>query len=280
MPCSLVLPILVPGQVNGKIVSSFADTTPRRAAPALGTFERYLTVWVALCIVAGIALGRLVPGPFQALGRADGRRGQHPGRRADLADDRADAAQGRFRRAAPRRRAMARHRGDGRHQLAGQAVQHGAARLAVHRLAVPAVAARRPDRQLHRRAHPAGRGALHGDGVRVVEPDRWRAELHAEPGRAERHDHGVRVRADRRVAARPVVDHGAVGDAVSLGRALHRRAGDRRATVAPRAAREGRRGGAGGDAAPAPAGVARRAAGDARAAVRVSGRGDRAPAAW
>ena len=25
------------------------------------TFERYLTVWVALCIVAGIALGHLIP---------------------------------------------------------------------------------------------------------------------------------------------------------------------------------------------------------------------------
>ncbi|MFZ2006653.1 MAG: ACR3 family arsenite efflux transporter [Stellaceae bacterium] len=35
----------------------------------MGAFERYLTLWVALCIIAGIALGRLVPGPFQALGR-------------------------------------------------------------------------------------------------------------------------------------------------------------------------------------------------------------------
>jgi ACR3 family arsenite transporter len=35
----------------------------------LGTFERYLTVRVALCIIAGILLGRLAPGPFQALGR-------------------------------------------------------------------------------------------------------------------------------------------------------------------------------------------------------------------
>src|SRR5271156_6095961 len=43
--------------------------TRRRAAPALGIFERYLTVWVALCIIAGIVLGRLLPGPFQALGR-------------------------------------------------------------------------------------------------------------------------------------------------------------------------------------------------------------------
>ena len=45
------------------------DTTFRRAAPALGTFERYLTAWVALCIIAGIVLGQLLPEPFQALGR-------------------------------------------------------------------------------------------------------------------------------------------------------------------------------------------------------------------
>src|SRR6266567_596471 len=50
-------------------MTSFTDTGRRRAAPALGTFERYLTLWVALCIVAGIMLGRLMPAPFQALGR-------------------------------------------------------------------------------------------------------------------------------------------------------------------------------------------------------------------
>src|SRR5260370_41871515 len=50
-------------------MTSFTDTARRRAAPALGTFERYLTLWVALCIIAGIMLGRLLPGPFQALGQ-------------------------------------------------------------------------------------------------------------------------------------------------------------------------------------------------------------------
>ena len=50
-------------------MSTVADAAPRRARPALGLFERYLTLWVALCIVAGIVLGRLLPEPFQALGR-------------------------------------------------------------------------------------------------------------------------------------------------------------------------------------------------------------------
>src|SRR6202171_6554477 len=50
-------------------MTSVTETSRRRPAPALGTFERYLTVWVAFCIIAGIVLGRLLPEPFQALGR-------------------------------------------------------------------------------------------------------------------------------------------------------------------------------------------------------------------
>jgi ACR3 family arsenite transporter len=34
----------------------------------MNTFERYLTIWVALCIVAGVALGSIMPGPFHLLG--------------------------------------------------------------------------------------------------------------------------------------------------------------------------------------------------------------------
>ncbi|MCW2390701.1 ACR3 family arsenite efflux pump ArsB [Sphingobium sp. B1D7B] len=32
----------------------------------MGTFERYLSLWVALCIVSGILLGKAVPGVFAA----------------------------------------------------------------------------------------------------------------------------------------------------------------------------------------------------------------------
>jgi ACR3 family arsenite transporter len=34
----------------------------------MSVFERYLSLWVGLCIVAGIALGRWLPGPVQAIG--------------------------------------------------------------------------------------------------------------------------------------------------------------------------------------------------------------------
>jgi len=37
----------------------------------MSVFERYLTVWVGLCIVAGIGLGQLLPGVFQAIGRME-----------------------------------------------------------------------------------------------------------------------------------------------------------------------------------------------------------------
>jgi arsenite transporter len=39
-------------------------------APSISLFERYLTLWVALCIVAGIVLGREAPRVFHALGAA------------------------------------------------------------------------------------------------------------------------------------------------------------------------------------------------------------------
>ena len=37
----------------------------------MSTFERYLTLWVAACIVVGIALGHFFPGVFQTIGRAE-----------------------------------------------------------------------------------------------------------------------------------------------------------------------------------------------------------------
>ncbi len=50
-------------------MSEAAVVSPGKA-PSMGTFERYLTLWVALCIIAGVALGQAVPGAFHALGAA------------------------------------------------------------------------------------------------------------------------------------------------------------------------------------------------------------------
>jgi ACR3 family arsenite transporter len=50
------------------MASSVAEVTPVATVPKrLNLFERYLTVWVGLCMVAGLALGRLAPGLVQIL---------------------------------------------------------------------------------------------------------------------------------------------------------------------------------------------------------------------
>ncbi len=41
-----------------------------KVAP-MSVFERYLTLWVFLCILVGIALGQVAPGVFQAIGRME-----------------------------------------------------------------------------------------------------------------------------------------------------------------------------------------------------------------
>ncbi len=53
-------------------MSAQCEITAKAAAGApMSVFERYLTVWVGLCIVVGIALGQLAPGVFQAIGRLE-----------------------------------------------------------------------------------------------------------------------------------------------------------------------------------------------------------------
>ncbi|RIA37388.1 ACR3 family arsenite transporter [Hephaestia caeni] len=46
-------------------------TTTSAAPPAIGIFERYLSIWVALCIVAGIGLGFALPGLFAVIAEAE-----------------------------------------------------------------------------------------------------------------------------------------------------------------------------------------------------------------
>jgi ACR3 family arsenite transporter len=44
------------------------NATAQPAPAPLGPFARWLSLWVALCIVAGVVLGRTIPGVFHALG--------------------------------------------------------------------------------------------------------------------------------------------------------------------------------------------------------------------
>src|SRR5512139_3260211 len=50
-------------------MSAQCDVTAKRATGApMSVFERYLTLWVFICIVAGILVGQLLPGVSQAVG--------------------------------------------------------------------------------------------------------------------------------------------------------------------------------------------------------------------
>ena len=49
-------------------MGTIVQSTPTIAAPKrLNLFERYLTLWVALCMLAGLALGKWAPSSVQAL---------------------------------------------------------------------------------------------------------------------------------------------------------------------------------------------------------------------
>jgi arsenite transporter len=49
---------------------STIDSHAAAEKPGMGVFERFLTVWVALCIIAGIVLGQVIPGVFHVIGNA------------------------------------------------------------------------------------------------------------------------------------------------------------------------------------------------------------------
>ena len=51
--------------------AQYALATGEAVRGVMNRFERYLTLWVALCIVAGIALGQMFPGLFQTVGRME-----------------------------------------------------------------------------------------------------------------------------------------------------------------------------------------------------------------
>ncbi len=53
-------------------MSSTTQAAPaQRPRPGMNVFERYLTLWVFLCIVLGVTLGQLMPALFQTIGRLE-----------------------------------------------------------------------------------------------------------------------------------------------------------------------------------------------------------------
>ena len=187
------------------------------APKRLNVFERYLTLWVALCMGVGIFAGKMFPAAVDALAEDGVRQGepdQHPDRGPDLADDLPDDAQGGLHldpRGAEAPEGADRH---ARRQLAGEAVFDGADRVSLLQAPVPALDRAGAGGPVPRRDHhPRGR-AVHGDGLRLELPDGRGPGVHPGPGLGERPDHARPVRPDREVpdqrrvlADRPV--HGA-----------------------------------------------------------------------
>ncbi|WP_444542964.1 arsenic resistance protein [Laribacter hongkongensis] len=53
-------------------MSTQCEVTAQAASQArMSIFERFLTIWVFLCIVTGIAAGQMAPGLFQTIGRLE-----------------------------------------------------------------------------------------------------------------------------------------------------------------------------------------------------------------
>ena len=136
----------------------------------MSIFERYLTVWVALCIVVGIGLGQLFPNVFQAIGHIEVAHINLPVAvlvwlmiipmliKIDLKQLRGVSQ-------------LARCWSHLVRQLGGQAIFNGIARLVFHWLSVSRLSSSRTNQLLHRRAGDTGRSAVHRDGIRLEPPD-------------------------------------------------------------------------------------------------------------
>ena len=57
--------------VQSEVTGETAKTAETAAKQAMSVFERYLTIWVFLCIITGVVLGQALPGLFQSIGRLE-----------------------------------------------------------------------------------------------------------------------------------------------------------------------------------------------------------------
>ena len=110
-------------------------------------------------------------------------------------------------------------------ELAGQAIQHGSARLALFQAYIPAVDWRRVGRPVHCRHDYPGGCSLYGNGLCLELSDAWRRGVHAGPGLGERSTNARALRADRAAAChRSLIIDCAVHGSGLRRDLLHRRA--------------------------------------------------------
>ncbi len=216
---------------------------PTKANTGISFFEKYLTVWVVLCMVAGDP-DRPVPAGDTEISRpVRVRPGLDPDRDPDLADDLSDDDEGRFRQHQVHRQKPERlvcHLGD---QLADQALHDVCHRLVFLLMSCSSNWISPGSGQgLPGRCDPAGRCALHGDGLCLELPDQGQCGLHRRPGRDQRPDHPGRFHPDCRPAAGHQRHHDPLGDPAAVGRAVCRHsAGGRRADPSQRDQAQGHR---------------------------------------
>ena len=190
----------------------------------MSTFERYLTIWVALCIIVGIAFGHFFPTVFHSIGSVE------------IAKVNLPVAILIWLMIIPMlvkidftalSRVKEHSRGIGVTLVINWAVKPFSMALLgwIFMGWLFRVLFIGSDKQLHRRPHPPRRSAMHRDGVCLEQPLGWRAAFHAEPSRAQRRDYGVRLCADRRPSAWHIGDHCAMGDFAPVSRPIHCRTG-------------------------------------------------------
>ena len=216
------------GARGAPAVSARTPAPAVRTRKRLNVFERYLSLWVALCMGGGVLLGKHFPGFTETSPRPRARRRQPDQprhRRADLADGLPDDAQGRSRQ--HRRRARA---------AAGilvtlfvnwlvkpfsmAAIGYLFFRVLYQPWIGPALANQYLAGCIILAAAPCTAMVFVWSYLTDGDPG-----LHAGPGVAQRPHHAGAVRADRRPAGhRREHADGAVSCAAALGRRLHRRA--------------------------------------------------------
>ena len=212
--------------------SASLASADRSKTAGLGFFERYLTLWVGLCIIAGIVLGHLRPSLFHAIGAATVAQVNLPVAALVWVMIipmllKIDPAA--LREVGTHWRGIATTVGV--NWLVKPFSMALLGWLFIGYLFRPLLPADQIDSYIAGLILLGGR-PLHGDGVRVVASGGGRAALYAEPGRAQRRDHGRGFRARRRPFAGVVLYHSPLGDAVSFGRSLHRHPGHHRSALA------------------------------------------------
>ena len=193
----------------------------------IGFFEKWLSVWVALCILTGLVLGNLFPGVFEVLASWQ------------YASVNLVVAVLIWAMVYPMMVAVdfasLSHIGDKPKGLILTLVVNwlikpftmAALGVLFFEYLFADLIAPRGRAAIYRRIDFVGRGAVYGDGFCMVSTDPRQCDLHAGAGLSERCDHGVCLRAHRRGAAWRHGFYRAVGNAFIVCRALHCAAADR-----------------------------------------------------